>query len=237
MDSSLWVEATGAITRPMHRLSQPSFGSCWATSAISTRQYSWRSRGIPIAEFGLQKAYERWFRSFQPLVALAQQPTKRSERIRLPGPRRSGDDTVRHAVTNAVLDKGINEYQVATVIERLDLDEVLVAVDEGPSYFVEAVSSLAFSVLRKTSCRATRADLEWGRDTSRALFGFVIAVADRFSATGTEVPSRSTWRSEHLVGLPRRCSAAVRSQVLSSGWRLSSQRCSCSRPFLECDAI
>ena len=144
------------------------------------------ARGIPIAEFGLQKAYERWFRSFQPLVARAQRPTKRSERILLPGPRRSGDDIVRYAVTNAVLDKGVHEYEVASVIERLDLDEVLAAVDEGPSYFVEAVSSLAFSVLRKTSCRATRADLEWGRDTSRALFGFVIAVADRFSATGTE---------------------------------------------------
>ena len=144
------------------------------------------ARGIPIAEFGLQKAYEHWFRSFQPLVARAQRPTKRSERILLPGPRRSGDDIVRYAIANVVLDKGVHEYEVESVIERLDLDEVLAAVDEGPSYFVEAVSSLAFSVLRKTSCRATRADLEWGRDTSRALFGFVIAVADRFSATGTE---------------------------------------------------
>ena len=144
------------------------------------------ARGIPIAEFGLQKAYERWFRSLLPLVARAQRPTKRSERITLPGPRRPGDDIVRYAVAKAVLDKGIHEFELESVVERLDLDEVLAAVDEGPSYFAAAVSSLAFSVLRKTACRATRADLEWGRDTSRALFGFVIAVADRFTVTGTE---------------------------------------------------
>jgi hypothetical protein len=144
------------------------------------------ARGIPIAELGLQKAYDHWFTSFQLMTSLAQQPSKRSERIPLPGPRRSGDDTVRHALTNAVLDKGILEYEVESVIERLDLDEVLMAVEEGPSYFVAAIANLASSVLRKAAIRATRPDLEWGRDTSRALFGFAIAIADRFTVTGTE---------------------------------------------------
>jgi hypothetical protein len=147
--------------------------------------------GARIAKTGIDQAYNHVLRRLAGRLGVAKAatdgraPTKRSQRIALPGKRRSGDELVRKTVRTILLGQEPDDAGIKAMVHRLFGPDVVEALQEedGLSLYRQVLGQVALAKMRRTVIEASRDDFALAARTVRSIIEFTVALSRHLEVT------------------------------------------------------